>query len=901
MSLPLSIGHGDIDYPKDIKPLFRIHCTPCHGALKQKSGLRLDTVALMIKGGKSGPALQRGDAGKSPLIARITTSDLNERMPPEHEGEPFSETEIRRVREWIQAGAPAPTDEQPEADPSEHWAFRPRTRPSPPMIRNPAWLLNPIDAFITREHQSHSLTHQPEAPRAILLRRLHLDLVGLPPTAAETAAAERDRSPDWYERTVDRLLEDPRHGERWARHWMDIWRYSDWWGLGDQLRNSQKHIWHWRDWIVESLNADLPYDEMIRQMLAADELYPNDLGKLRASGYLARNFFLFNRNQWLEETVEHVSKGFLGLTLNCAKCHDHKYDPFSQEDFYRMRAFFEPYHVRVEGLPGEPDLARDGIPRAYDGWPDNPTYRFVRGQENNPDKSSPVAPGIPSVLSFSPLTIQAVTLPDEAWEPERRPWVLVGHRAAAQSKIAPRAAALQNARAKLLGLQKLDAPTATNAIAEAQGELRLAELTLALAETEFTSVERRSESMRAAWARKGNRNPEITPSLAQAETNGSHAAIRAERDVALAKARHGLAAAELKRLQATADKKESVEKDFKKAQEALEKAQEKLATPFGPDEPYVRLPGALWTPTRFLDSTKDDPTVVFQPKSTGRRKALAEWITDARNPLTARVAVNHLWNRHLGSPLVATVFDFGRKSPPPIHRELIDWLASELIDSGWSLKHLHRLIVNSATYRMNSSVAGAELNLAKDPDNLRWWRRSPIRLEAQVVRDSMLSLAGILDLTRGGPSVASADQAASTRRSLYFYHSNNDRNLFLTTFDEANVKECYRREQTIVPQQALALSNSRLALDAAAQIASRLSQRDLPGARRPMDDTDFIHRAFEAVLGFTASNAEIAQCQLAMEAWRKPPEISDSAGTEDPARAHLIWALINHNDFVTLR
>ena len=216
---------------------------------------------------------------------------------------------------------------------------------------------------------------------------------------------------------------------------MDIWRYSDWWGLDDQLRNSQKHIWHWRDWIVESLNHDTPYDEMVRLMLAADELYPNDLGKLRATGYLARNYFLFNRDQWMEETVEHVSKGFLGLTMNCARCHDHKFDPFQQADYYRMRAFFEPYHVRLDVVPGESDLARDGIPRAFDSSVDTPTYRYIRGDEKNPDKSKVIAPGVPAVLAFAELDIKTVSLPHEAWQPERRPWVLDAHVAAGRKRL----------------------------------------------------------------------------------------------------------------------------------------------------------------------------------------------------------------------------------------------------------------------------------------------------------------------------------------------------------------------------------------------------------------------------------------------------------------------------------
>src|SRR6185436_1934945 len=261
------------------------------------------------------------------------------------------------------------------------------------------------------------------------------------------------------------------------------------------------------------------------------------------------------------------------------------------------------------------------------------------------------------------------------------------------------------------------------------------------------------------------------------------------------------------------------------------------------DEQFTRLAGATWTATRFLSSTADDPTVKFSPQSSGRRKALAEWITDRRNPLTARVAANHIWTRHFGVPLVPTVFDFGRKGTPPTHPELLDWLAAELMESGWSLKHLHRLIVNSATYRLSSSLAGAEANVAKDSDNVYLWRRNSIRLEAEVVRDSMLSLAGNLDPTIGGPSVPPANQDDSKRRSLYFFHSKDERNLFLTTFDEAGVRESYRRDQSIVPQQALALSNSKLVLDSAGRIATRLSE-----GHKVADDEAFIRRAMLAML-----------------------------------------------------
>ncbi|MSU61802.1 MAG: DUF1553 domain-containing protein [Pedosphaera sp.] len=918
---PVGLRTDGADYLTEIKPLLRDRCYACHGALKQKADLRLDTALAMLKGGKDGPVIQRGEPDQSVIVQRVTATNLEERMPPEHEGEPFTAAQVKLLRDWIIAGAPAPESEKAETDPREHWAFRQIVRPSVPVSTNANWMRNPIDAFIARQHTQHELTPQPEAPREVLLRRLYFDLIGLPPTANELAVVKQHPSNRWYEETVNRLLDDPRHGERWARHWMDVWRYSDWWGLGDQLRNSQKHIWHWRDWIIESLNADTPYDEMVRLMLAADELCPNDPDKLRASGFLARNWFLFNRHQWLEETVEHVSKSFLGLTINCAKCHDHKYDPIRQVDFYRMRAFFEPYHVRLDLLPGEPDLEKDGLPRAFDGHLDAPTYRFVRGQENQPDKSAIIAPGVPALLAFKELSILPVSLPLEVHQPERRAWVIETHLTAARKKmdaaevpipqmrqalasalrqeadlLAPVDLGKASASAKAPASPPLTRDNARLTVDEARSALSIAESSLAFAKADLASVESRAEAMRASWAKgDGSRDD---AALVAAERDKAVSAVKAEREALVAKARLTLAETERRLFKAAADKAEPIEKEIKKAREVLEKAIKTAEAPVKADEQFTYLAGAKWTPTRFFNSTADDPLVKFPAQSSGRRKALAEWITDRRNPLTARVAVNHIWARHLGTPLVGTVFEFGRKGTPPTHPELLDWLAAEFMENGWSMKHLHRLIVTSSAYRLSSSLSGGVTNAAKDPDNIHLWRRAPIRLEAEAVRDAILSLAGNLDLTMGGPTVPSAEQEVSKRRSLYFFHSNNDRNLFLTTFDEAAVKECYRRDQSIVPQQALALTNSKLVLDAASQIAARLSDADAPDQSRPVDAV-FIRRAFAAVLGIVASDAEEAASGKALEDWRK--QEPSSAGKTDAARAHLVWALLNHNDFVTLR
>ncbi len=888
------------DYEAVLKPLLRERCVSCHGALQQKAGLRLDTVAGMLRGGKHGPVLVVGKAEQSVMVLRTSSADADERMPPEHEGQPFSEAQVALLKQWITDGASAPAGETPEADPRDHWAFRPRQRPPVPTVARGDWVRNPIDAFISRSHEAATLSPRPEAPRRLQIRRLYLDLIGLPPTEAEMRQALGDPSEEGYARTVDRLLEDPRHGERWARHWMDVWRYSDPWGLGDQHRNSARHLWHWRDWIVESLNADLPYDEMIRLMLAADESHPDDLEQLRATGFLARNYFLFNRNQWLDETVEHVGKAFLGLTLNCAKCHDHKYDPLPQTDYYRMRAFFEPYQVRMDLVPGEADLARDAIPRAYDRNPETPTYLFVRGQETQPDRSRVMAPGVPALLGVTLPDIRPVDLPPTAWQPERRHWVLETQVRVARQELETVRAEAARALAK--------AAASTNAAASVSSSAKIA-----VAEARLESVVRRAEAQRASW-----KDGPTSASAAETTDAARRAAVTAERREKLARHRLTLAETEQKRATAEAGKKDALAKELATQTERLIALEKEAAQEPASSDTFSALSGAAWVPTRFLDSTKDDPAVPPQHHSTGRRTALARWITDPGNPLTARVAVNHLWNRHFGASLAPALFDLGRKGGTPEHAELIDWLACELVEHRWSLKHLHRLIVTSAAYRMDSTLAGASAELARDPDNRHWWRRTPIRVESQVIRDALLAHAGRLDTTHGGPTVGSSDQAQSRRRSLYFHHSNNDRNLFLTTFDEALVKECYRRETSIVPQQALALLNGRLVGDCAPDIA-----RNLAATSPNPSDEAFVRHAFDQLLGFEPGPAEL---QAALEALRGPfarsageaggkvgPATGASAvkaqktqaqAQQDapmPARAQLVWSLVNHGDFVTLR
>ncbi|HXG13042.1 MAG TPA: DUF1549 domain-containing protein, partial [Gemmataceae bacterium] len=319
-------------------------------------------------------------------------------------------------------------------------------RPPVPRVQNTNWVRNPIDAFIAAEHEQRGLRPRPEAPRHVLLRRVYLDLIGLPPTPAELHAFLNDPSSDAYEKVVDRLLADPRYGERWGRHWMDIWRYSDWAGYGNQVRDSQPHIWRWRDWIVESLNADKGYDQMIREMLAADELYPDDPSALRATGYLVRNYKLLSREKWLQDTVEHTAQAFLGLTLGCARCHDHMFDPILQKEYYQVRAIFEPHHVRTDRVPGQLDITKDGLPRVYDKDLDAPTYLFIRGDDRYPDKSKPLGPGVPEALGGKFVVTEVVGLPLAATCPDKREFVVAETIAASAANVLKARQALEAAR-----------------------------------------------------------------------------------------------------------------------------------------------------------------------------------------------------------------------------------------------------------------------------------------------------------------------------------------------------------------------------------------------------------------------------------------------------------------------
>ena len=1015
------------DYLKSIKPVLQKRCYACHGALKQESDLRLDTAQQIVDAG----IIESGE-----LLRRLTASDPEERMP--REGEALHAEEIEAIRAWVSNGNPVPVGELPEDDPASHWAFQ---RIERPLLPASAGESNPIDAFLSARHRELGLKPQGEAERRILIRRLYLDLIGLPPTKEQL---DTDAP---FDSIVTELLASPHHGERWGRHWMDIWRYSDWYGLSKQLRYSQKHLWHWRDWIVDSLNADKGYDRMILEMIAGDELEPENPEVLAATGFLARNYYLFNRTTWLDNTIEHTSKAFLGLTMNCAKCHDHKYDPLAQTDYYKMRAIFEPHQVRLDAVPGETDFEKDGLPRVFDDHPKAETQLHIRGNPATPDTDTRITPGVPALFASYAPDPKPIDLPPYAWAPGARGYVQKDQLTAARTKLSDARNALAITRDKVADAQKKTLPPAedgssflkdhfeseqpelwtvngagwsynggiliqTMASRERQfvrsrnphpsdfdltvdfrttggttyksvgirfdvteggknshtvytsahepgpkvqvshtigsktsypasGKVSqavkvnedyrlrvqvrgtlinvslndqfllayrlpdrnpggLVELFAFDATAEFDSIEVEALAKEVELMDAGTPAEETSPKdlaeaskLAEARVREAEVGVLAiEAKIAADKAtllgegdgdllesarlerEHAVELAWVGVLTAEAGKLEAAEKALKNAEAALKKTDAKYSPVRGSFK-------ALETP----EHTEPDYAATYSKVSTGRRLALAEWMTSRENPLTARVAVNHVWLRHFGTPLVESVYDFGRRAPLPEHAALLDYLAAELIESGWSMKHLHELMVTSEAWRRSSSNLGADPGTwENDANNQFYWRMNPRRMESEVIRDSLTYLAGELDLTMGGPSVSPSQN--TRRRSLYFKHSRDDKGQLLSRFDDADILACYRRSESIVPQQALALSNSRISIF--------MSKRVYTLFYEEADDRKFAGQVFKHILSRVPTLAELDACADFLAELQ--PE-----STQASSRIRLVHSLFNHNDFINIR
>lgn len=1058
------------DYLRDVKPLLEHKCYACHGAIKQQAGLRLDTATALKQGGDSGTTVTTEKPDESLLIG-VITGEAGFRMPPENEGSPLTENEVELVRQWIADGAVAPADELPQTDPKLWWSYRPIVRPDVPNVAKREWCRTPIDHFVASARERQRLSHADEASKSVWLRRVYIDLIGLPPTRTELHAFLADESTTAYEAVVDDLLSRPQYGERWGRHWMDIWRYSDWYGSRgiNEIRYSQRHIWRWRDWIVTSLNDDKPYDQMIREMLAADEIARGDAKLLPATGYLGRNWYKFDRDVWMFETVERTGEAFLGLTFRCCRCHDHKFDPISQEEYYRFRAFFEPHQVRTDPISALTTMQKDatlgevladGIALVYDKEPDAPTYRFERGDNRYPDKTKPLAPGVPVAIGGDTLQIQAIDLPTKAWYPMMRDGVretLIEKArdevANAEQKLKETEATVVAAREKLstvdltdnspspesriilhddfadtkpdvwqtvsgtwvyennklietavtgfativtkanhpsdfkarlryrplppgsyrsIGLSfdyqdqgnSQDVYTSTNdnrqsvqAFHRVGGkqeypqagivytdlkvgeeatldvEVRGSQLTIDLngvRKLDYTMPVARRDGKFALWVHQGSAEfleLTITEAAESAETLQRRVSD-AEHAVALSQAELELTHAKQKSVESriaasVAAHSGGDPEQFKQLALAASRAEQHVAVLSAELElAKLKQNNGAGAADKAVAEAKDrviaarkateTPMETFTPlgeqfpkTSTGRRAALAAWIASSSNPRTARVAANHLWGRHFGQPLVATPENFGLNGRQPTHPDLLDWLASELIANDWNMKPLHRQIVLSSTYRMSSQATGLESALAADPENKLLWRMNSRRMEAEAVRDSTLYLANHLNMQFGGPEIPETDGESVLRRSMYFRNTPNEKMSMLEVFDVADPNSCYRRKESVVPHQSLAMMNSGLATDHARIIAGQLASTE----------SDFIVAAFETILSRAPTNVETQRCHdfLAIQSagfTDKAVESFTAGGTAkrspsgDPklrARENLVHVLLLHNDFVTVR
>jgi hypothetical protein len=760
------------------------HCLKCHGPDKPKAKLDLRTKTSMLKGGESGPVLVEGSAEKSLFFQMIQKGD----MPPSKNTK-LADGEVALLKAWINGGAKAgeksagPIDKLGHLVSSEDrkfWAFQKPVRPTVPEVKHADRVRTPIDAFVLAKLEEKGLTLAADADRATLIRRVAIDLHGLPPSPQEVDDFLADKSPDAFERLVDRLLASPRYGERWGRHWLDAAGYAD--SIGGDNDAGQMFLreamWRYRDYVIRSHNDDKPFDVFLREQLAGDEmddwrsaatLTPAMQEHLIATGFLRTSVDHtfeselnrpFERNQVLYDTIENITSNLLGLTVACARCHDHKFDPIKQVDYYRLLACLKPAYNPAEWIQPQ-NRHLDDVSAAEKDHINRHNAELDRQTANLTTQLGNIRGPVEKRLFDAKLA----TLPEAVRE---------------------------------------DVRTAVAAPAEKRSEIQkyLADKLGPLVHVSTEEVNKTlSESDRTLMAVLEEK---------VAELNGRR-------------------------------------KSFGKIQAIWEPGQGTCPT----TQVYRR--GNYLTPGPDVDagvlSVLTDArasAIIAAPaagsKSSGRRTALARWLTQPDHPLTARVFVNRVWQHHFGEGIVATPDNFGHKGSPPTHRELLDWLATQFVDSGWKIKTLHKLIVTSTAYRqasVRSELAVGQPNPQEiDPDNHLLWKMRLRRVESEVIRDAVLTVSGKLDLTPGGPpipiepredgSVVVANQGllsptAAYRRSVYLMARRNYNLSLLSVFDQpVMATNCTRRISSAVPLQSLALLNDAFMLDQADHFAARV-------------------------------------------------------------------------------
>lgn len=831
-------------FERNVRPLLAERCFSCHGDRKQESDLRLDARGLILQGGASGdPAAIPGDASTS-LIVRYTRREIEGmEMPPD---DPLRPEEIEVLETWIDSGltwpaesvaAPLTMQERAETHRKTHWAYqRPRMEPVTKAMwprSATVWGRTRLDDFVISKLIAHGLEPSEEADRRTLLRRLSFDLLGLPPNVDEVQAFTQDRSPDAYERLVDRYLSSPSYGERWGRHWLDVARYADTSGytFGGADRNYHDS-YTYRDYVIRAFNQDLPFDQFIVQQLAADQIVVGEDNRaLAALGFLTVGRKFNNRHDDIDDKIDAVSRGFLGLTVACARCHDHKYDAIPTEDYYALygvfSSSFEPQDRPLIGDAESLKIARDydrRISRANNALADfdNRMHIAITKHAHTQitdyliavvDRKESASPKTHGTLRESLINGWKKLLRRKAAEdePTLMPWFTL--KEAAAGTFADEALALareiKGEKGEFLNPRVREAfitepPTSRREMAERYGDVLL----------EAYDIWQKAGGTPSA---RSKQPVDVRQLLWYFSDPNSPAAIQKDR------ISEHLSSSEKQARQRMADEvdrvRETAPVSFHRAMVINDKEQ--------PSDAHVLIRG---NPTRKgAPVRRHSPGVIDEsgrPFENGSgRLELAHDIANEHNPLTARVFVNRVWMHHFGRPLVETPSDFGVRCAEPRQRKLLDFLAAHFMQSGWSVKALHREILLSATYRQSSNDRPA--CYALDPENQLLWRMNRRRLEFEPLRDALLSVAGQLDRQSGGrPARLFKEPTGGKRRSVYGYIDRQDLPNLLRVFDFASPDQSVaKRANTTVSQQSLFLMNSPFVLAQARRLSDYVSER----------------------------------------------------------------------------
>ncbi|HWB13861.1 MAG TPA: DUF1553 domain-containing protein [Pirellulales bacterium] len=902
------------DFARDVLPLLREKCSHCHGPQKQESGYRLDSRAIALRGGDSGePPIVPGESARSPLIRYVEgNGDLV--MPPE--GDKLTAEEVDTLRKWVDAGANWP-DEHAGVDDSgnrSHWSFQKLARPPVPVTDADAFSHNPIDAFVLARLRENGLEPSQQADRRTLIRRVYFDVIGLPPAPDEIDEFIRDTDPAAYERLIDRLLASPHFGERWARHWLDVVRFAE--SHGFEMNQPRPNAWPYRDYVIRSLNEDKPYDRFIVEQLAGDAL-----GVDEATGFLVGGpwdqvkspdpvLTAQQRADELHDMVSTTGSAFLGLTVGCARCHGHKFDPISQADYHAIKA-------ALAGVThGERTVrAADSAEREAQLADLRQELQAVESRLADLRLRPPVGPGA-NVDYFTPVVARfvrfSVSQTDAGGQPCLDELEVFSGGPNGRNVALARAGAKVKVSSTLPGYA-IHQPTHLNDgrygndwswISNEPGK-GMVELELA----EPVEIER------VVWSRDRSAQPQFVDRLATAyeiavsldgigwQTVASSADrldFGQKADPGVINSSKRLSADELTEALRLQERRKQIEGQIaaadagQKAYAGVFMAPPKTfrlhrGDPMQPKEEVP--PGGL---SRF-----GGPQLPADLPEQERRLALARWIASAENGLTSRVIVNRLWQHHFGQGIVNTPSDFGVNGGKPSHAELLDWLASELIGpttpgvSPWSLKHIHRLILLSSTYRQSGQATAA--GLEKDAQCRLLWRYPPRRLEAEAIRDSILAVCGTLDRAMGGPGfdlfepngnyvkvyAPKRDFGPDTfRRMVYQAKPRMQLDDTFGAFDCPDAGQIApKRMASTTPLQAFNLLNSPFLLQQAGYLAARL-QADAGG-----DVGRQIQRAFLLAFG-------------------RDPRADETAAAVALIRQHGLTvfcrALFSANEFVTV-